>query len=456
MLPQFQKFIDDNKLIKKGDRILLTVSGGIDSMVMAHLFLRMNYHFAIAHCNFSLRGEESDLDEQLVRDFAGIHGIPFFIARFQTSNYAEEHGLSIQMAARELRYAWFEEIRAKEKYDLIAVAHNLNDNIETLLINLTRGTGLAGLSGMKVISGRVIRPLLFATREEISNYQKQNSITFREDRSNAETKYTRNKIRHLVIPVLKEINPSVEYTLNNTAERISGINEIVGDCIGKIKEEITRISPDQISLNICKLETFHNNRSLLFEIFREYGVGSTQLDDLVKLIKGHTGSILMTPTHRLIRNRNEIIITEKLLSLKEDPSIFNDIESLRKFRVIESAESFEIPGAFKISKDPLTACLDMDYITFPLKIRKWIPGDSFIPLGMKKKKKLSDYFIDRKYSIPEKENKLILESDNKIVWILGDRPDDRFKISPATKKVLVIKLRPGSVYSPVDKEQIGE
>jgi tRNA(Ile)-lysidine synthase len=440
MLPQFQKFIEDNNLISKEDRVLLTVSGGIDSMVMAHLFLKMNYHFAIAHCNFALRGEESDLDEQLVRDFAGINAIPFFVTGFATKSFAEEHGLSIQMAARELRYSWFEKIREKEKYDLIAVAHNLNDNIETFLINLTRGTGLAGLTGMKPLSGRIIRPLLFATRKDISSYCEQNRISYREDRSNAETKYTRNKIRHLVIPVLKEINPSVEYTISETAERLSGINEILKDCIDRIKAEVTQNRNNCIYLNINSLHKYRSNRSLIFELFREYGVGSSQLDELIMLINGRTGSILLTSTHRLIRNRDEIIITEKL-PIEEVHLVINDLEGLRESHLIESAEILEIKNSFNIPNDPLVACLDMLDISFPMIIRNWKAGDSFFPLGMKQKKKLSDYFIDRKYSIPEKEKKLVLESGGRIIWIIGDRPDDRFRINPSTKKILMLRIK---------------
>src|SRR5450759_4009404 len=206
MLERFRKYIAENNLLKPGDRLLLAVSGGIDSMVMTHLFLQSGTKIGIAHCNFSLRAVESDKDEEMVRTYSSEHNIPFFSTRFETKTFAKENGLSVQMAARDLRYSWFEEIRKKNGYDAIAVAHNLNDNIETLLINLIRGTGLTGLTGMKPASNRLIRPLLFASRQDITDYCNQNLIVFREDRSNADTKYTRNKIRLQVIPVLKEIN----------------------------------------------------------------------------------------------------------------------------------------------------------------------------------------------------------------------------------------------------------
>jgi tRNA(Ile)-lysidine synthase len=440
MLPEFQKFIDDNQLIRHGERILLAVSGGIDSMVMAHLFLRMNYSCGIAHCNFSLRGAESDGDEQLVRGYAEKNNLPFYSIKFQTKDYAKEHGLSVQMAARELRYTWFEEIRQKEKFDLIAVAHNLNDNIETLLINLTRGTGLTGLTGIRPFSGKIIRPLLFATRKSISEYSSHYNVEFREDRSNADTKYTRNKIRHLVIPVLKEINPAVEATLNDTAERLAGLNDIIAGYVKQVSDAITSKSDNYIYLNINKLEEYLPNRSLIFEIFREYGVGGAQVNELLNLLNGKTGNVLYTATHRLIRNRDEIIITGK--SARDDePESFTDADSLLTSSLISSVETVPTDGSFVVPHDPSIACLDHDSVKFPVTIRKWRLGDFFIPLGMSHKKKLSDYFIDRKYSIPEKENKRVLESDGKIAWIIGDRIDDRFKITPGSKNALIIRCK---------------
>jgi len=235
MFEEFKSYIKKNNLFRKHDRILMAVSGGIDSMVMSHLFIRLGTEKGIAHCNFSLRGVESDLDEELVKDFACKNGIPFYSIRFNTLEHASSNGISVQMAARELRYEWFEKTRFENSYRLTAVAHNLNDNIETMLINLTRGTGLTGLSGMRPSANMIIRPLLFASRQGIEKYCIENRVPFREDKSNAETKYTRNKIRHLVIPVLKEINPSVEVTLNETAARLAGIDEIVSEYIESIR-----------------------------------------------------------------------------------------------------------------------------------------------------------------------------------------------------------------------------
>jgi tRNA(Ile)-lysidine synthase len=440
MTGEFKKFIIENNLIKPGDKILITVSGGIDSMVMAHLFLKQNYDMAIAHCNFSLRGKESDKDEEMVRKFAAENKIPFFTTRFDTKTFAKTNKLSVQMAARDLRYKWFEEIREKNGYDLIAVAHNLNDNIETLLINLTRGTGLAGMTGIKPASNYIIRPLLFATRQSIKAYRDRHKIVYREDSSNADTKYIRNKIRHLVIPVLKEINPSIEQTLNEATERFSGFNEIVIKYISDLRENICEEKEQLVTFNLSLLKKYLHNKVVLFELFKPFGITNALLTDLVQVIEGKTGGQIITDTHRLIKNRNEIIVSDEEF-FKETSFTIDGIESFCVFPGISSARKVRITDTYEIPSDPNYACIDSQKVSFPMVIRKWKPGDYFYPLGMKQKKKLSDYFIDNKYSIFDKENIFILESDGKIVWIIGDRIDDRFKITGATKKGLLLKAK---------------
>lgn len=437
MISGVSKFISENNLAKPADRILLAVSGGIDSMVMAHLFHMLNYKTGIAHCNFSLRGEESDKDEDLVRKFSLENNIPFYTIRFDTKAYAAKNKLSIQMAARELRYKWFEQIRKENGFDFIAVAHNLNDNIETVLINLTRGTGIAGMTGMRPISDKIIRPLLFASREKIEGFQTGYNIPFREDRSNADTKYVRNKIRHLIIPVMKEINPSVETTLNNTAERFAGIYEIVADYILKLKKEISTVKDDHVLFLLDKLKPYEKNKSILFELFKPYGISEALLADLIKVIEGESGGMVITHTHRIIKNRNELILTE---NKKHSEAIYtiNNSDEFTLFPGIASAEILKIPSDYKIPADRNIGCLDMRLISFPLVIRRWKEGDYFFPLGMKQKKKLSDYFIDKKYSIPDKEKIFILEAGGNIVWIIGDRIDDRFKITRETREVLLL------------------
>jgi tRNA(Ile)-lysidine synthase len=440
MIDEFKKFILENDLIKPGEKILLAVSGGIDSMVMAHLFLNQQYNIGIAHCNFSLRAGESDMDEELVRNFASENKIPFFTTRFETKTFAKDNRLSVQMAARDLRYKWFEEIRAENGYDLIAVAHNLNDNIETLLINLTRGTGLAGLSGMKPLGNRIVRPLLYATRQDIVSYRNKYKIGYREDRSNADTKYVRNKIRHQIIPVLKEINPSIELTLNETAERFAGFNEIISDYISHLRENISEEKEKHITFNVSLLKIHLGNKAILFELFRPYGITNALLPGLIKVIEGKTGGQIITDTHRIIKNRKEIIVSDEEY-LKDARFTIDNTESFCTFPGISSARNINISSVYEIPSDPHIACLDAQKISYPLIIRKWKAGDYFYPLGMNQKKKLSDYFIDNKYSIFDKENIFILESGGNIAWIIGDRIDDRFKITDSTSKGLLLKSK---------------
>jgi tRNA(Ile)-lysidine synthase len=344
------------------------------------------------------------------------------------------------MAARELRYRWFEQIRKEHGYDSIAIAHNLNDNIETLMINLIRGTGVPGLTGMKPEVNNIIRPMLFATRQEIIYYCNRNMINYREDLSNADTKYLRNKIRHLIIPLLKEINPSVESTLNETAERFTGINEIVTDYINDLREKLSGINNEYISFNISLLKPYVHKKVILFELFRPYGISDVALTDLIHIIEGKTGGRLFTATHRLVKNRKELLIQSSRHE-KDGIRLILSVGHFERIPEIEDVRSVRISGKFEMPEGPFSACIDSDKLSYPLVVRKWNTGDYFYPLGMNHRKKLSDYFIDRKYSIFDKENALILESEGKIVCILGDRIDNRFRITDSSKNALIINVR---------------
>jgi tRNA(Ile)-lysidine synthase len=440
MISEFKKFIYENRLVKPGDRVLLAVSGGIDSMVMSDLFLRSGFETGIAHCNFSLRGDESDKDEEMVLEYATENNIPFYTIRFDTKAYSKTNGISIEMAARDLRFKWFKKIQAENNYSSVAVAHNMNDNIETLLINLTRGTGLTGMSGMRPSHDGIIRPLLFATRQDIINYRDKYNIKFREDRSNAEIIFIRNKIRHQIIPVLKEINPSIETTLNDTAKRFTGINQIVSEYITGLRKAVSEQKGEITVFNINLLKKNTENKTVIFELFKPFGINNLQLNDLIKVIEGKTGGQISSASHRIIKNRKELIISVER-NAGETTWTIKDITGFHKIPCIASAKYHSFSGNEKIPPDPCIAYIDSRKIAFPFVIRKWKAGDYFYPLGMNQKKKMSDYFIDKKYSVLDKENCLILESDGKIVWIIGDRIDNRFRITESTKKALIIKAK---------------
>lgn len=440
MLKEFKKYIAENNMLKKDSNVLLTVSGGIDSMVMAHLALSAGIKSGIAHCNFCLRGKESDMDEDLVRKYAGENQLPFYSVRFETKAYAAEKRLSVQMAARELRYRWFEEIRINNGYDLIAVAHNLNDNIETLLINLTRGTGISGLTGIRPLSGSIIRPLLFATRTDIENYCRKNQIPFREDRSNYDIKYTRNKIRNLVLPVLKEINPAIEKTLSDTIKRLKGTDELVERYISELREKISYVKGSTSLFDRDRLRIYLSDRNVLFELFRPYGLSGSQVDDLSDVIMGITGGQLFTSTHRIIRNRNEVVV-EPIEQIRDQYYFVYNAEELKEVPGIESVEIQDLTGEFYIPENNLIACLDEGELEFPLLVRRWKKGDFFFPLGMRHRKKLSDFLIDRKLSLIEKEKVMVLESAGRIAWVIGERIDSRFRIRSSTKKAFIIKYQ---------------
>ncbi len=440
MLNDFLKYIWENKLASRKDRILLAVSGGIDSMTMAHLFSKAGFIAGIAHCNFSLRGNDADLDEELVRQFASGLGFEFHVIRFDTKEYASRRKISIQMAARELRYAWFEKLRQEHNYRSTAVAHNLNDNVETILINLVRGTGITGLTGMSPSGNGIIRPLLFASRERIGEYCSANGIAYREDRTNAETKYMRNKIRHLIIPVLRELNPSVEESITATSERLNGTLEILTGYIESLKKSLIREKGENIVFNIPGIKSVSPSASLIFELFREYGISGATSGDLLRVINGRSGGRILTPTHRIIRSRDELIIT-KLESVTTGEYRIEEIHGFSSLPFITSAQIIDNEQDLKFSGSRAIAWLDYEKIIFPVLFRRWKKGDLFYPFGMKQPKKLSDYFIDRKYSVPDKEKALILESGGEIVWIVGERIDDRFRVDESTSLILRLECK---------------
>jgi tRNA(Ile)-lysidine synthase len=437
----FMKFLENGrqeKLFAGTSRLLLAVSGGIDSMVMAWLFREAGIEHSIAHCNFSLRGEESDSDEEFVASWARKNNIQFFINRFDTLGFAASRKISVQMAARELRYDWFRSLILNEGFDAVAVAHNLNDNVETFLINLIRGTGLTGLAGMSPRSGDIIRPLLFATRDEIAAFALAHEIEYREDSSNAQVKYTRNRIRHLVIPEMEKVNPGAVQSINDTMSHLSSSSAILELYISKLSSEIFRTMGETTEAEIRMLKTLTPPEPHIFELFRPYGLSPKQTTEVISLLNSETGKSVYTSTHRLLNDRGRIIITPKKTE-KPAEYLFNSIDEMRISGLFSDLR-ITGPSEEALPVTPLTAALDLDRVTFPVTVRHWEPGDRFRPLGMKQMKKISDFLIDLKVPVTEKEKVLLLLSGDEIMWVMGFRIDDRYRVTSRTSRILVITV----------------
>ncbi len=439
MLSDFQTFIDSNKLVNKTERILLGISGGIDSICMFHLYRQLEYPIGIAHCNFQLRGDESDQDELFVRNLAEKFDIPFFSTRFNTKEISQNEGISIQMAARDLRYDWFEEIRNRYDYDYISIAHNRDDAIETFLINLTRGSGIKGFTGIKSKTSKIIRPLLFASRKEILDYLNTNNFEFREDSSNSSVKYSRNLIRHEIIPLLEKINPRFRETMIENISRLKDTETIYLDCIERNRKSVFKEEDQQIFINLEKLKELNPLSNYLFEFLKPFGFSRTQIPDIIESFDKTSGKQFFSLTHRLIKDRANLIIEETSLANDRQYYIELDTDSI-ELPISMVFSKIELDNNFNIVNSNEIGLFDLNQIEFPLILRKWQKGDYFMPLGMKNLKKLSDFFIDNKLSLSEKENTWILESNNKIVWIIGYRIDERFKITENTKKIFKVEV----------------
>ena len=441
MIEDFIDYIKKNKLFSPSEKIILAVSGGIDSLVMCELFSQSDFSFSIAHCNFKLRGNESDEDELFVKNMAIKLKVNFYCKKFDAKKYASENRISIQMAARELRFNWFNDLLKKyfPIYKYIATAHHLDDQTETFFINLIRGTGISGLHGIKPKQGNIIRPLLFARRSDIENFANANNLSFREDSSNKSNKYIRNKIRHKLLPLIKEINPEFDYLIQKNIENFKETEEIFKHEISRQKKTIIKEENGIIYFSIYKLLKLKPLRTYLYEFLKPLGFSISIIEDIIDSIKNISGKQFFSPTHRLIKDREFLIISQINKSKKhtifnvseEDKIIFEPLKLT--FKKIE----FNSKVNLKSSKN--IALFDFDKLKFPLIIRKWKNGDFFYPFGSNSKKKLSDYFIDNKFSINEKEESWLLCSEEKIIWIIGHRIDNKFRISKITKSILEIE-----------------
>ncbi|MGE0021171.1 MAG: tRNA lysidine(34) synthetase TilS [Draconibacterium sp.] len=438
MLNQFLENIREKKLFDTRQKILLAVSGGIDSMVMLHLFEKSGFDYGIIHCNFQLRGAESDSDEEFVKTQVLIHGVPAFFKRFDTEEYAQINGISIEMAARELRYEYFEKIRLENDYDYIATAHHSDDLIETFFLNLTRKTGIKGLTGIKDKAGKIIRPMLFASRADIEKYASEQYIEFREDSTNSEVVYQRNFLRHKILPLFSSLNPSFKKNLLASIENLKDAEAVYSGFFDAEKQKVVENATDSQIINIEKLKQSSQPRLLLLEILSESDFNPSVVDEVFQSLDTESGKQFFSQTHRLVKDRQKLFITK--LAEPENRIFYiesDDVELFEPFDIkIEKLSGKD----FRIRKEQNIACLDLEKLEFPLLIRKWQEGDYFQPLGMSGFKKLSDFFIDEKIPVHQKENTWLLCSGEKIVWVMGMRIDNRFKISSATSKILKLEI----------------
>jgi tRNA(Ile)-lysidine synthase len=447
LLQQFQQYLKGNfsRLTTNNSQLLLAVSGGIDSVVMADLFYKSGFDFVIAHCNFQLRGDESLRDELFMTSLQEKYNTKVLVKKFDTKQYAADNKISIQEAARKLRYDWFEEVSGEQLAvsgnKFIATAHNADDNIETMLMFLFRGTGIHGLTGINLFDKKrkIIRPLLFATREQIKAYAAENALDWVEDSSNFIDKYTRNFFRHKIIPLAEEHFPNAKENLLNTIQRLKDVETLSTQSIELHKKQLLEFKANEIHIPLLKLQQSKPLNTIIWEIIRDYNFSAHQVDEVKKLFNADNSGYVQSSTHRIIKNRNWLIIapnetTEaEIILIEDDDNELNFKDGILKFEKLSTVN-------YQLSTVNSIAQFDAKQIQFPLLLRKWKQGDYFYPLGMQKKKKLARFFIDQKLSALEKENTWVLEMNKKIIWIIDHRIDDRFKITASTKEVLKINF----------------
>lgn len=437
---EFEKFLNKHRLFEKQDRVLLALSGGADSVVLATLLFECGYNFSIAHCNFHLRAEESNRDEEFVTKWAEQHNKELFVQNFDTYGYMQEKGISLEMAARELRYSWFENLIKEHGFHCLATAHHADDSVETFFINLLRGTGIAGLHGILPKNDYIVRPLLFANRESIMEFVKENNIEFVEDSTNSETKFLRNKIRHCVIPMLKEISPDFDSIIGKNIERLRDAETVFRSAVEKVKNEIIIREKENVKIPITELQKLNPKGIYLYEILSDYGFNEAVVNNVLMVLDAESGKRFYSKTHCLLKDREFLLIYPIEQEENEnDYSIDAEITLITepfeaKIEVLRDLNFISVP------KKANVAMLDMDLLSFPLELRHWKQGDYFVPFGMRKKKKLSDFFTSNKYSLLDKERQWLLCSGDEIVWVVGKRIDDRFKISQNTKSVFKIEI----------------
>jgi tRNA(Ile)-lysidine synthase len=453
LLKSFQQYIKQQHLFQPKDKLLLAVSGGVDSVVLCELCKQAGYDFVIAHCNFQLRGEESERDEQFVRGLAEKYEVAFYSKTFDTKTVSQKEKKSIEETARDLRYNWFNELigntqlaksnkLAAAHYPLpiahwILTAHHANDNIETVLMNFFRGTGIKGLHGILAKQNKLVRPLLFATKKDLLAFADENKLQFVADYTNTENDFTRNYFRNELIPSIQKIFPEAEENVLKNITRFNEAEQLYNQAIALHKSKLLEQKGNEIHIPVLKLQKVQPLATIIYEIIKEYNFTAHQTEDVIALLESESGKYVQSPSHRIIKNRKWLIIS---LNQTEAAQHILIETNERKITFSEGKLQIEKHSTFDINHSPLTAQLDAAEIKFPLLLRKWKQGDYFYPLGMQKKKKLSRFFIDQKLSLTQKEKVWVIESNKKILWVMGMRIDDRFKITAATKEVLQISL----------------
>ncbi len=416
------RFIESGSLFGSGSRILVALSGGADSVALLRVLLQAGYACEAAHCNFHLRGEESDRDEEFVRTLAGKLGVTLHVAHFDTERYAAGHRISVEMAARELRYEWFERLRSDIRADVVAVAHHRDDSVETFLLNLVRGTGIDGLRGIRPVNGRIVRPLLGVSREEILDYLLELGQTYVTDSTNLKDEFTRNKLRLDVLPLLESMNPSIRESIVETARRLSDVADVYD---AEIRKACARVQTGERRISIPALRSEVSPKAVLYELLYPLGFNSSQIKDIYMCMDGQPGKLFYTDDKVLLCDREELV-----WKYKEDKEV----------QPLLHQEIIVCDGAFSVPRVTTEAYLDADFVTMPLMLRKWRSGDRFVPYGMKGFKKVRDYLLDRKFSLFQKEKQYVVCSGDDIVWLVDERTDNRFRVTPTTRRILVLRV----------------
>jgi tRNA(Ile)-lysidine synthase len=439
LLEKFKENIKQQHLFQPKDKLLLAVSGGVDSVVLCELCKQCGFDFVIAHCNFKLRGTDSTRDEKFVAALAQKYDVPFSTITFDTNAIAAKEKKSIEETARYLRYKWFDELRIQNSYAFVVTAHHADDNIETVLMNFFRGTGIKGLHGILPKQNKIVRPLLFANKKELLVFATENKLEFVTDYTNAQNDFTRNYFRNELIPAVQKVFPAANENILKNINRFGEAEQLYNEAIEMYKKKLLELKGNEIHIPVLKLQKVTPLATIVYEIIKDYNFTAHQTEEVIGLLQSASGKYIASASHRIIRNRKWLIISpnqtkaaNNILIEENNTAITFENGELQ----IEKCASLSTMG-----NEPSTALLDTAEIKFPLLLRKWKQGDYFYPLGMQKKKKISRFFIDQKLSLTQKENAWIIESNKKIVWVIGMRIDDRFKITDKTKNVIQIAFK---------------